>query len=275
VKAPRRIIDVGVSLSQESPAPPVHEDSPAPGALVVGQQHQVPTRPYKQVLIQIERLYTLLLEAEDDEKMLSALPTGAPLREQVVEDRSARRSCIANLLADSEKLADVLSVRKGRSMLLRVLPLLPEATATAVYSGLLTADTDNMYWPALARHIKQASMSSLATLASVLTHCEDTNHNSVRPTMASSIGATAIVTIIVKATLAARNGDLSEADLPLWREVVASVLAAVDSGAPVAKMLPPIQTLPSLADLLRTTEKQEKAWRVLQDKWIEPTENEN
>ncbi len=44
------------------------------------------------------------------------------------------------------------------------------------------------------------SMSSLATLASVLTHCEDTNHNSVRPTMASYIGATAIVTIIVKAT---------------------------------------------------------------------------
>ena len=41
VKAPRRIIDVGVSLSHESPAPPVHEDSPAPGALVVGQQHQV------------------------------------------------------------------------------------------------------------------------------------------------------------------------------------------------------------------------------------------
>ena len=38
-------------------------------------------------------------------------------------------------------------------------------------------------------------------------------------------------------------GDLSEPDLPLWREVVASVLAAVDSGAPVAKMLPPIQTV--------------------------------
>ena len=73
-----------------------------------------------------------------------------------MEDRSARRSCIANLLSDSEKLADVLSVRKGRSMLLRVLPLLPEATATAVYSGLLAADTDNMYWPALARHIKYA-----------------------------------------------------------------------------------------------------------------------
>ena len=49
------------------------------------------------------------------------------------------------------------------------------------------------------------SMSSLATLASVLTHCEDPNHNSVRPTMASSIGTTAIVTIIIKATLAARN----------------------------------------------------------------------
>ena len=68
----------------------------------------------------------------------------------------------------------------------------------------------------------------MSRLASMLTHCEDTNHNSVRPTMASSIGATAIVTIIVKAR---------------WREVVASVLAAVDSGAPVAKVLPPIQTV--------------------------------
>ena len=83
-------------LEQQPPVPPSE-------ALVVGQQHQVrvttrdevpgfstlcfpaqvPTRLYKQVLIQIERLYTLLLEAEDDEKMLSALPTGAPLREQV------------------------------------------------------------------------------------------------------------------------------------------------------------------------------------------------
>jgi hypothetical protein len=38
---------------------------------------------YKQVLLQIERLYSVLLEVEALKLKLSAIPTGAPLREQV------------------------------------------------------------------------------------------------------------------------------------------------------------------------------------------------
>ena len=38
---------------------------------------------YKQVLLQIERLYFILLEVEALKLKLSAIPTGAPLREQV------------------------------------------------------------------------------------------------------------------------------------------------------------------------------------------------
>ena len=39
---------------------------------------------YKQVLIQIEGLYMALLDLESDQLKLSALPTNAPLREQVL-----------------------------------------------------------------------------------------------------------------------------------------------------------------------------------------------
>ena len=41
---------------------------------------------YKQVLIQIEVLYMALLDLESDQLKLSALPTGAPLREQVIQE---------------------------------------------------------------------------------------------------------------------------------------------------------------------------------------------
>ncbi len=40
---------------------------------------------YKQVLLQIERLYFILLEVEALKLKLSAIPTGAPLREQVIQ----------------------------------------------------------------------------------------------------------------------------------------------------------------------------------------------
>ena len=85
VKTPRQIIDVGMVLLQEGPNI-VHEGSPAPGAVVggtVGEQTGA-NKHYKQVLLQIEKLCTLLLRTEDDEKMMSAIPTGTPLREQVL-----------------------------------------------------------------------------------------------------------------------------------------------------------------------------------------------
>merc|ERR1719367_989169 len=76
VEAPRQIIDVGVVRSTESPVP--EGGSPAPGA-----EPKRTGADYKQVLIQIEGLYLALLNLESDQLKLHALPTGAPLREQV------------------------------------------------------------------------------------------------------------------------------------------------------------------------------------------------
>jgi hypothetical protein len=244
----------------------------------VGEQTGA-NKHYKQVLLQIEKLYTLLLETEDDEKMLSALPTGTPLREQVEEERANRRAALANILLNGDNLSNFLEVRKGRSMLLRSLRLLPELAATSVYTsllGLATANTDNvlaMFWPPLARHIKETSVTCLESLATDITHPEDSNHNSLGSILASSLSATAIVTLIAKAATAAKNGDLTE--FSTWQMVAKSVLTAVDSGLPMAKMLPPVVSLPSLQPLLSPDSSQAKAWQTLQAQWIENMPSES
>ena len=86
MKAPRQIIDVGVVRCAESPVGSEATASPAPShgaAVVVVQPDRRHGTEYKQLLIQIEHLYSALLDLQSDQLKLSALPTGAPLREQV------------------------------------------------------------------------------------------------------------------------------------------------------------------------------------------------
>merc|ERR1711994_1205740 len=109
VKAPRQIIDVGVVRSTESPIP--EGGSPAPGA-----EPKRTGADYKQVLIQIEGLYLALLNLESDQLKLHALPTGAPLREQVAEAESQHLAQLHLGLAKTSWLADCLAVPKGRSL---------------------------------------------------------------------------------------------------------------------------------------------------------------
>lgn len=84
VKAPRLMLDVGVVRSQDTePHPaPGQADSPGPGVAAQLQDRR-PAGEYKLLLMRIEVLYTALLDLEADKLKLEALPTGAPLREQV------------------------------------------------------------------------------------------------------------------------------------------------------------------------------------------------
>merc|ERR1719483_72473 len=87
VKAPRQIIDVGVVRSADSPV-----------------SHMKQGSDYKQVLIQIEVLYMALLDLESDQLKLSALPTGAPLREQVTSDELTHLQVLQSGLSSQEWL---------------------------------------------------------------------------------------------------------------------------------------------------------------------------
>ena len=83
VKAPRQIIDVGVMRCQDPNVSIRSTDSPVAdiGAMVLGDKKQ--SGEYKLLLMKIEVLFTALLDLEADNLKLNALPTGAPLREQV------------------------------------------------------------------------------------------------------------------------------------------------------------------------------------------------
>ena len=87
VKAPRQIIDVGVVRvpeTRDSPNTTREVGSPGPGLVSVTVADRKPAGEYKMLLMKIEVLFSALLDLEADKLKLEALPTGAPLREQVV-----------------------------------------------------------------------------------------------------------------------------------------------------------------------------------------------
>merc|ERR1719186_1443816 len=221
VKAPRQIIDVGVVRSADSPLShmkqePLHEGSPAPGAVVVEQGHKKAGNDYKQVLIQIEVLYMALLDLESDQLKLSALPTGAPLREQVSSDELSHLHTLQSGLSSQEWLPDCLAVPKGRSLVLRALSHLTPSKRTAILHILLGKlhllargdKEDAKWWGVLAKHIALESRDSLECAAAALLSLK-------RKTMMSlltvSLGSSVILTMVLKASLA-NGGD----NLNIW-----------------------------------------------------------
>ena len=131
---------------------------------------------YKQVLIQIEGLYNALLDLESDQLKLSALPTGAPLREQVrpavspyhltphvqvSSDELSHLHTIQSGLSSQEWLPDCLAVPKGRSLVLRSLSHLSPSKRSVLLTILLgnihllaRGDKEDIkFWKVLAQHI--------------------------------------------------------------------------------------------------------------------------
>lgn len=80
---------------------------------------------YRRLLLDIEKLYTYFLEIEDEEKRILAKPdTGeAPHRKNIssLTLKIFKGLCSENLSDDN--FQNIMTIRKGRSLLARVLPL--------------------------------------------------------------------------------------------------------------------------------------------------------
>ena len=96
VKAPRQIIDVGVVRNDGDGS------SPAPIHPVSDRKHAA--GEYKLILMKIEVLYTALLDLESDKLKLNALPTGAPLREQVLYFHNCKDKVSLTLISRLEMM---------------------------------------------------------------------------------------------------------------------------------------------------------------------------
>ncbi|XP_067675774.1 protein PAT1 homolog 1-like isoform X2 [Haliotis asinina] len=124
VHNPRTIIDLSKNVAQTK------EDNP--------QNVSKELRRVRQLLMDIEKGFLLLLDIDDLEKKLLALPEESrmPL---VFERREKVDQLFAFLSADDniETFIQIMSVRKGRKLLSRVLPLLDPAQQCIIVSLML------------------------------------------------------------------------------------------------------------------------------------------
>ncbi|RLU20295.1 hypothetical protein DMN91_006902 [Ooceraea biroi] len=116
VTAPRKLIDMDVVSNSDAQSTP--------------QSQQKDTKKTRQLLLEIERLHTLLFKLEDLSNPLAAIPETQQQQEGETETSTIKTepelismmlSCLQQLIQD-DKLASMLSIRKGKTLLLRFLP---------------------------------------------------------------------------------------------------------------------------------------------------------
>ena len=88
-------------------------------------------------MLELEKLYNILIDVEDCEKKLAVLPTGIPLRSQVEVDGKEGIKKFGLQLVREDKLKLYMTVRKGKSLLIRALRWLNTAQMRIVVSTLL------------------------------------------------------------------------------------------------------------------------------------------
>lgn len=127
----------------------------------------------------LERLYNILIDVEDCEKKLAALPTGTSLRSQVEADGKEGIHNLGQQLVRDDKLRLYIAVRKGKALLIRALRWLNTSQMRIVCSTLFTnyplavkKDREDKllkeFWQAgIRRHV--ANCSSLALIHYYLT----------------------------------------------------------------------------------------------------------
>jgi len=257
VKAPRQIIDVGVVRNDGDGS------SPAPIHPVSDRKHAA--GEYKLILMKIEVLYTALLDLESDKLKLNALPTGAPLREQIGNDEVNHLQILQSGLSQTDIVSDCLSVAKGRSLVLRSLAYLgsvPDILNNILSSILANIhhvarndQQDLQFWTLLAKYIDTESLEKLEPAASNLINLKTKVKKSV---LSTSLGSSIMLTLILKASL---ETGKSNNNLSTWTLLAQSLLGSVAEGVKLGAFLAKFHLSEStLANLLNLDNKLKPAW---------------
>lgn len=223
---------------------------------------------YKQVLIQIEFLFLALLDLESDQLKLQALPTGAPLREQVSQDEGHHLAALQTGLGRTDWLADCLSVTKGRTLVLRALPhLVPSTTFTSLLDSMLgllhlLARGDGMdvqFWAVLSQHIASQSLASLETPVLCL---KGLKTKVVVGLLSTSLGVTVVLALLIKAS--SQLNPLASTEVSSVWSLLASLLVSclATSNTTLVSLLAPLDLKTDTLDTLLPDmeERQREVW---------------
>jgi len=222
---------------------------------------------YKQVLIQIEVLYLALLDLESDQLKLHCLPTGAPLRDQVVEAESLHLRLIQSGLSKPGWLTDCIAVPKGRSLVLRCLPHLSQHRAAAVCRQLLASlhllareePLDARFWLALSNHIQTQSCDCLEPAVGALLTL---TKKMMTLLLATSLGSTTLLSLLIKA--GDQNRFQKQGSSGVWSQLASIILACASEGAVMGQTIVKLDLVNlNLDRLLSLTKVQQETWRAI------------
>lgn len=220
VNNPRKILDVGICRLGEE------EDAKTTS-----------THRFCYILLIIEKLYTILLEIEDEEKHILALPETAQLPHQ-----KARQELLDKLFfglikgtgsCPEENFVHIISVRKGRNLLMRSLLYFEMSNQVALLTMLfrslnivLRKDQHDLILlhrcDVVLNIIEKLDMGSVTVLAEAILEREKSNHSSIFHT---KFGAIVVCSLLKRAECHySENADI-ETDLEKrWATVIMHIV---------------------------------------------------
>jgi len=268
VKAPRQIIDVGVVRSEELSA-----GSPVVGG--VDGDHTTPPstlkpkrgEDYKRTLLQLESMYTNLLDLESIKLKLSAIPTGVPLREQVTHDMTREVERLASSLSRPGLVPLYLQIRKGRGLLARVLKHLPSNAVSRISQEMLVhlwlvckdVRCSELMWNHVYRHCASSSLGHLEAGVNCWVKGKESAINTM---LTSPLGVSTVLQTLYRATSAAKRGQ-EKICVSVWRELVTCLISwySVSTNCLASPLVPP-QPL-DIGFLLTLPDKQKETWELI------------
>ncbi|XP_062340318.1 protein PAT1 homolog 1 isoform X2 [Osmerus eperlanus] len=232
----------------------------------------------RQILYTVEKMYSLLLEVQDFEKRF--LQTPDEQREALIEQHKSNTMQLSSSLREKEwedRVSDeqclmIMSVRKGKRLISRLLPFLPQPQAAAVVMAIAR----NM--PALAKKDKQdqalcwlvepvaiviQSLSSPA-LTDVLQELQGTE-GQLASVLQNKFGVTLLYLILSKGErMQSSDPNCQLMDDNRWTELVFSVTREL-LNVPSSSLSPPLFTPPNLLSLFSRYVDRQRL-ELLQDK---------
>ncbi|XP_027872752.1 protein PAT1 homolog 1 [Xiphophorus couchianus] len=232
----------------------------------------------RQVLYTVEKMFSLLLEVQDFEKRFVQTPEED--RDALLEQHKSNTEQLSNSLQDGdwedrvsdEQCVMIMSVRKGKRLVARLLPFLPAAQAAAVVMAIAR----NL--PAIAKKDKQdqalcclvepvsaviQSLSSSA-LTDLLQELQG-GEGQLAAALQNKFGVTLLFLILSEGErMQSSDPNCQLMDDNRWTELVFSVTREL-LGVPSSSLAPPLFTPPNLLSLFSRYVDRQRL-ELLQDK---------
>ncbi|KAK8387471.1 hypothetical protein O3P69_018196 [Scylla paramamosain] len=246
VNAPRKIIDLQV----------VHLDPSHP---TTSMQREM--RRHRHLLLYVEKLFNKMMELDDLERRIRHLPD-CPTRDMF---RSKSRTLAArlwtNLNATPDRLLQVLCIRKGKSLVSRLLGWLGEGdqehlVVTLLQNMTLLSRKDAhdqhlaLLWPATDRLVATAAPNRLLELAAAFNNNSSAQVPSQKTNLAAALYNKYGVSLVLALLVRGEQVHAMLVDSNVWQEFLSAIITALatTSSSPANEGAIPKTTTSSSAD---------------------------